>query len=443
MADIQHRPSSLEAGLAILAILVVLGAGACDRRVADPRPVVTISGSAVGDEGAIVRRQIARFMASNPGVRIELRQTPDDASQRRQLYVQWLVARADDPDVLQLDVVWTPEFAAAGWLLPLDRFAPDTTAFFPATITANRWAGRLYAIPWFVDVGLLYRRTDLVPDPPANLEELAALAHAATGGPGGPHAGWVWQGARYEGLVTVYLEILTAFGGRIMDDAGRVVVDDPRGVRALTFMRDAIGGGLSPRDVLTWHEEETRFAFQNGDAVFMRNWPYAAALLADSTQSRVAGRVAASSIPAATGGSPASALGGAQLAVNAHSDVPELAWRLVAYLTAPARMLERARMVGQLPPRQALYDDPRLAAALPLGVREAREAVASAVPRPVTPLWSELSERLQIALHSALAGQAEPTAALHRAAADMNALLERSGLQGGPATGARNPRDTP
>ncbi len=428
---------SLAAACRASFLLLVLGA--CGGGRADPRPVVTISGSAVGDEGAILRRQMDRFMELHPAVRVELRQTPDDASQRHQLYVQWLVARAEDPDVLQLDVVWTPEFAAAGWLSPLDRFAPEAAAFFPATIEANRWDGSLYAMPWFVDVGLLYRRTDLVPEAPVSLEMLPALARAAmagAGAPGGPPppaAGWVWQGARYEGLVTVYLEILTAHGGRIMDDSGRVVVDDPPGVDALTFMRDAIRRGVSPREVLTWHEEETRFAFQNGDAVFMRNWPYAAALLADSVRSQVAGRVGVSTIPAArgSGGRPASALGGAQLAINAHSDVPDLAWLLVSFLTAPEQMLERAEAVGQLPPRPALYDDARLAAALPLGVRVAREAVASAVPRPVTPLWSELSERLQIALHSALAGQVEPGPALHTAAADMNALLERSGLRYG------------
>jgi multiple sugar transport system substrate-binding protein len=74
----------------------------------------------------------------------------------------------------------------------------------------------------------------------------------------------------------VFLEYLGGFGGRIMTGDGRVVVDSPEAVRALTFMRDAIyGSRIAPPEVLTWHEEEARFAFQNGSAVFMRNWPYA------------------------------------------------------------------------------------------------------------------------------------------------------------------------
>jgi len=115
-------------------------------------------------------------MQLNPGIRVELQRTPDDASQRHQLYVQWLNARVGNPSILQLDVVWTPEFAAAGWVLPLDKYGPEKSKFFPATITANTWAGQLYALPWFADVGLLYRRTDLVPNEPSSLEEIVADA---------------------------------------------------------------------------------------------------------------------------------------------------------------------------------------------------------------------------------------------------------------------------
>ncbi|HJR64553.1 MAG TPA: extracellular solute-binding protein, partial [Gemmatimonadaceae bacterium] len=253
-------------------------------------------------------------MERNPAIQVEIQRTPDDATQRHQLYVQWLNARAGDPDILQLDVVWTAEFAAAGWVLPLDRFTPPVADFFPATIEANRWGTRLFALPWFVDVGLLYWRTDLLDEPPSSMDELVRLASAcratsrqttsATGpqcpgdsriGPMGegrdPPFGIVWQGARYEGLVTVFVEYLGAFGGRILDEEGRAVVDSPEAVRALAFMRDQLyRSGVAPREVLTWHEEETRFAFQNGNAVFMRNWPYAAGLLGDSAVSRVAGR---------------------------------------------------------------------------------------------------------------------------------------------------------
>src|SRR5690606_20543260 len=126
-------------------------------------------------------------------------------------------------------------------------------------------------------------------------------------------------------LVTVFLEYLGAFGGRILDDGARAVVDSEAAVRALTFMREQIGT-IAPPDVLTWHEEETRFAFQNGRAVFMRNWPYAYTLLSDTSASRVAGRFSVATMPAADGGEPTATLGGAQLAINTHTEYPDSAW---------------------------------------------------------------------------------------------------------------------
>ena len=403
------------------------------------RTVITISSSVVGTDGPLLRGQLDRFMRLHPDIEVRLHRVSDDATQRHQLFVQWLNARAGDPDVLELDVVWTSEFAAAGWLLPLKDPAIDTAAFFPGTMRACRWAGELYALPWYADVGLLYRRTDLVPREPASLDELVTFAQR---GKDRVPFGIAWMGARYEGLVTVFVEYLGGFGGEIMDDSMNVRVDAPEAVRALTFMRDQINGSkIAPNDVLTWHEEETRFAFQNGRAVFMRNWPYAYAAMADTAQSRVAGKYAVSPMPAAPGGRPTAALGGAQLAINRWTEHPEAAFRLVAFITAPEQQLERAVAIGEFPTLRAVYDEPTLRAALAIPADDARRAVESATPRPVTPLYTQLSEILQIELHRALAGQMTPEAALADAARKMNAAIERTGLReymhGHPATSLR------
>ena len=395
---------------------------------------VTISGSALGAEGALLRRQIDRYMQINPGAKVAVRITPDAADQRHQLYVQWLNARATAPDILQLDVIWTAEFAAAGWILSLDRFAPPADSFFAAGIEANRWRDSLFALPWFIDVGMLYWRTDLMPHAPASLGELAATSAEARR-EGSVRYGFVWQGARYEGLITGFVEMLGAHGGSILDDAGRVAVASPAGVRALTAMRDAIhASSTSPEAVLTWQEEQTRFAFQNGDAAFMRNWPYAYPLMQDSAESRVAGRFAVAPMPAAPGGEPTAALGGGQLAINANSRHPRQAYDVIAFLLAPEQMLERAQVVGQYPSRPALYESAELEGALAIPPSDARRIIEAAKPRPVTPVYTQLSEILQIHLHRALTRQAAPDAALTAAAAEMEALLDRSGL-GGEGTG--------
>ena len=200
-------------------------------------------------------------------------------------------------------------------------------------------------------------------------------------------------------------------------------------VRALTFMRDAVyAEGFVPEAALTWHEEETRFAFQNGQAALMRNWPYAYSLLADESQSRVAGRFSIAPMPANPEGRSTATLGGSQLAVNANTRHPEAAWALIEFLTQPGQMLERARVVGQYPTRPAMFDDPRLAESIGAPLTEVREIIEGATPRPVTPVYTQLSEILQIRLHRALTRQQDPAEALTAAATEMRDLLERVGL---------------
>jgi multiple sugar transport system substrate-binding protein len=336
-----------------------------------------------------------------------------------------------DPDVLQIDVVWTAELAAAGWIAPLGPADDVLRVFDPAAAAASQWRDTAYALPWFVDVGLLYRRTDLVPAEPQTMDELISDAGRAMQSPGGPEIGFAFQGARYEGLTTVFLEFLTAYGGGILDRQGRVIVDRPEAVRALQTLRRMVGPqGVSPREALTWHEEESRFAFQNGRAVFMRNWPYAAPLMADSANSRVAGRVAVSPMPRGdSAGRPAATLGGSLLAVNSRSEHPDQARLLVQFLTAPEQMRERAIALGQFPARDELFDDPQVAASLAIPADDARRVIRNAVARPATPVYTELSEILQVAVHRCLSGEQEPDHALREAAEKMRALLARSGLE--------------
>jgi multiple sugar transport system substrate-binding protein len=393
-----------------------------------PADVLTISGSALGAEGIVLRRQVERFAAAHPGLPVEIQSTPDAADQRHQLYVQWLNGWAPDPDILQLDVIWTPEFAAAGWISPLDRFSPSTQDFFATAITANRWDDRLYAMPWFVDVGVFYWRTDLVRAPPATFDDLVAESLRAKAD-GRVKDGFIWQGARYEGLVTVFLEHLVGFGGRVLDDEGRVVVDSPAAVRALSFMRRSIDElKIVPASVLAWQEEQSRFAFQNGQVLFMRNWPYAAALIRDDPRSPAAGHFALAAMPHDDSGQSASVLGGAQLAINARSRQPNEAWELIQYLTSPEQMVERARVAGQFPSRRSVYEGSQLTDALPMAPAEAKELIERAVLRPNTPVYTQLSGILQVHLHRALTRQEEPDAALSHAAMEMRHLLTKAGL---------------
>lgn len=405
----------------VSALLLTLGLS-CARE--PNRITLTISGSAVGAEAQALRHQLARFMAQNPSIDVVLLPTPDAADQRHQLYVQWLNANSPTPDVLQLDVIWTPELAAAGWLYPLDDFAPEEAAFFPSTIQANRWNGSLYALPWFVDVGVLYWRKDLLDKAPSSLEELWQAAKQARSKYKLDY-GFVWQGARYEGLITVFVEHLGAFGGEILSEDGEVQLTQPPAKAALSFMKDAIDARVTPKEVLTWQEEQTRFAFQSGRALFMRNWPYAYPLLQDPKSSNVSGRVGVAPMPAAKGGQPTATVGGAQLAINAKSAHPKEAYALIKFLTDEAQLIERAQLVGQYPPRPALYQGEILAGALPIPPGDIVQIIERSVPRPVTPLYTQLSGRLQGELHRALSAQTSPEEALVTASEELHQILTK------------------
>jgi multiple sugar transport system substrate-binding protein len=169
----------------------------------------------------------------------------------------------------------------------------------------------------------------------------------------------------------------------------------------------------------------------------MRNWPYAFPLMQDSTQSRVAGKFAVAPMPAAPGGMHTAAVGGAQLAINRQTEHPDAAWAVINFLTQPEQMRERARVVGQFPTRSAVYDDPELASGLAIQPSMIRRIIEYGVPRPVSPIYTQLSEILQIHLHRALTRQTEPAAALASAQTEMQRLLNRAGLGTGEPVARR------
>ena len=351
---------------------------------------------------------LRQFERLHPGVRVASEPLPWTADVQHQFYVINLEGRSPGFDVLMLDVIWVPEFARAGWLLDLsERWrAADRATHAPATVEAATLGGRVWAVPWVMNVGLLYYRSDLLAAhglaPPRTYEELAAQARRVTGaGPGRGLDGFLWQGRQYEGLVVNILESFWAAGTDLLGPGGRVLPDMARARDALAFRRELLAAGVSPAMVLGADEEQTRRAFGRGGAVFLRNWPYARELF-EAAGSAVRGRVGIAPLP---GGG---ALGGAHLAVSRASRHPDLAWRLVEFLAAPPAQQAIAAATGLHPTRPALVD-PAL-----------REIFAGARPRPVTPWYQTLSATLQPELSAAVAGVKSPA----RALADAERRLE-------------------
>jgi trehalose/maltose transport system substrate-binding protein len=375
---------------------------------------ISISCSAVGLELELCRDGAQRW-ARESGNSVRLVSTPNSAGERLALYQQLLAAGSPDIDVLQIDVVWPGILARH--LLDLAPYAGDRPAAHFAALVANDTVrGRLVAMPWFADVGLLYYRKDLLRKhgvaPPRTWRELAAAAKriqdAERAAGKARMWGFVWQGRAYEGLTCDALEwIASQGGGRIVEPDGTISVDNPRTASALADAARWVGS-ISPRGVLNYAEEEARGVFQSGNAVFMRNWPYARAL-AESEGSPVRGLVGVAALPAGAG-----VLGGAQLAVSRYSRHPRLAASLVMALTGRAEQKRRALAGGFNPTLPALYRDAEIRRANPYYDVMA-QALARAVARPAAVTgtrYNRVSSAFANAVHAVLAGQADAATAL-------------------------------
>lgn len=381
---------------------------------------IAIACGAVGVEFDLCR-QGAQAWAVRSGHTVRFISTPNDANERLALFQQLLAARSPDIDVFQIDVVWPGILGPYLVDLTPHAAAEEIAAHFPALVANNRLNGRLVALPWFADAGLLYYRRDLLQKHGAPLpqiwRELTVIArdiqeHERRAG----HAriwGFVWQGRAYEGLTCNALEwIHSTGGGTIVDSAGKVTIDNENAARALTLAASWVGT-ITPPGVLNYTEEEARGVFQAGDAVFMRNWPYALAL-ANRPESPVAGKVGIAPLPHGDHGTSSATLGGSQLAVSRYSRAPEAAIDLVRTLTSADEQKRRAIKAGFNPSIERLYRDSELLAAVP-SLIELQSIFAGSVARPSTVTgrrYNQVSNEFWNAIHDVLGGRQPASASL-------------------------------
>ncbi len=382
--------------------------------------------------------ELLREFTARTGIRVDLLRQPTDTSLRRQTLSIALLARERDPDVFLMDVAWLAQFAASGWLAPLDPYLgragfSGRDAFFPRILElADTWKGTTVALPLYVDGGILYYRTDLfrkygISRPPATWERLLEDALKVQHGERRDHPGFygfVWQGAQYEGLVCDFLEFAGADGG-MEEVGGRVVVDTPRNREALRFMRDLIHEyGISPPNTYTeMKEEETRVFFQEGNALFERNWPYAWSLH-QAPDSKVRGVTGTAPLPAFEPGRGTACLGGWHVGLSRYSDAAAEGARLIGFLTSYEIQKKLAFRLGWNSGRKDVYDDPDVADRLPY-YRGLRDVIERARPRPVVPYYNQVSEILQRRLNAALAGRISPGEALSAAQREIRGVLSR------------------
>ena len=358
-------------------------------------------------------RQMLKPWEEATGNTVTVVPMPASTSDQFGQYRLWLAAGNKDIDLYQTDVVWAPQLA--GQLVDLTEAASDLIPQnFPAIVESQTVDGRLVALPLFTDAPALYYRKDLlekhgaaVPKTWAELTETAARIQEAERAAGDADLwGFVWQGNAYEGLTCNALEWIKSFGGgQIVEADGAISVNNAQAAAALDLAASWVGT-ISPEGVLAYQEEEARGVWQTGNAVFMRNWPYAYSL-GNGEGSAVRGLFDVAPLPSGgADGTSAATLGGWNVAVSQYSEHQAEAIALALYLAGPEAQKRRAIVSSSLPTLPALYDDAEIAAAQPI-IPLWKDVLTDAVPRPSAPAkvrYNELSSKFWSAVHETLSG---------------------------------------
>ncbi|MFF5932442.1 ABC transporter substrate-binding protein [Streptomyces sp. NPDC012508] len=417
------------AGRGLLALAVVLtgymasGAPSGGAERAGGRGPMTLA--TAGDLTGYLARVLEGWNRAHPAERVTVVELPDSADETRAQMITDLKSGGGRFDLLNIDVAWTSEFAAAGWIAPLERGRFPLESFLPPVVDTATYDGRLYAVPYVTNAGMLFYRKDVLDRegqrPPRTWAELERQARTVA--PKYGLGGYAGQFLPYEGLTVNAAEAVYSAGGTILGDEGeRVTVDSAAARSGLGFLARGVRDGWIPREALTYKEEESRQAFQDGRLLFLRNWPYAYAG-ASGAQSRVAGKFGAVPLPGPAGPG-ASVLGGSNLAVSSRARHPESARDLIAYLTSEP-VQRRVLTEGALPPvRSALYEDPALVARFPY-LPTLRASVLAAAPRPKSPHYEQVSLAVQAVAHDAMTQHQTPEAAVRRLADELAAIARR------------------
>jgi multiple sugar transport system substrate-binding protein len=242
--------------------------------------------------------------------------------------------------------------------------------------------------------------------------------------------GFVFQGAEYEGGVCNGLEYIRTHGGDVLDpnDPTKVIIDSPGSVAGLATWRGMVESGAAPQAVLQYKEDESHSSFLNGEAVFIRNWPYMYSLAGSEDYPDVKqDQLGIAPIPVAEeGGQSSSTLGGWNFLINAASDKQDQAWEFIKFMVAPEQLIFHAVEGSFLPTRKSLYDDPQVTDKVPVARLGKEAIIQNSTARPVSPVYSDVSLELAAQFNAALSGDVSPEEAVKTLQEELQAISDQA-----------------
>ena len=418
-------------GIAVLAagLLYLTGCTAADAPAGGPAPSADGIGPitvAIGkDNSGWLQGVITGWNSGHPGQRVTLLLLPEAANDQLAQLVANLQAKSDLYDVIDMDVIWTAEFASNGWIIPLPESQFPLGDFLKPAVDTAMYQGRLYAVPDYSNADLLYYRKDILAkaglQPPRTWAQLQQVAKTVA--PRYGLYGYAGTFAPYEGLTVNFATAVQSAGGSILSPEGtKVTVDSARALAGLQFLVNGFKQGWIPRVTLSYEEQSSQDAFAAGKFLFLDNWPDVyAALSVPGPRNKVYGKFGVAALPGPDG-MGSSALGGANLAISAYSQHQRTALEFITYMTNldnERQMLEQ----GSFPPVWTkLYTDKSLVRRYPyLPVLE--QAINSARPRPAITNYDQASLAISSAVYQALTQQKEPQQALTEMAGQLTQII--------------------
>ena len=418
----KYKRSAL--GIALLSVLMLFRVFILPGWTNQPAIIKTLIRA---DEASQLQPLVTKFNQQHSDIRFEIVEAPSDSNQVEDLYTSSFLLGNSPYDIVYMDIVWTPKFAAAGWLRDLSDRLSDEEAqqYLQGDIEGGMYENKLYRIPFRSDAGMLYYRQDLLAQarrkPPETFGELLEISQDLQK-QGLVDWGYVWQGKQYEGLAAMFVEVLQGSGGFWVDpDTLEVGLDEPEAIEAVEFLRTAIAKRISPPGVTTYAEEEARLLFQNGKVAFLRNWPYVYSL---ALESDIAGKYSIKPMVHAVGHDSGATLGGWGLGIASSSKHPDSAWEVVEFLSSEESQREFILETGFVPSRTSLFNDPKIVAKYDY-YPKLLDVVRSSALRPPISQYAQSSDILQRYLSAAITDKMTPERAMQAAADETRNLLAR------------------
>jgi multiple sugar transport system substrate-binding protein len=388
-------------------------------------PITLVQGK---DTSGNRQNQINAWNKLHPDQKVSLIELPEDADTQRQQMVQNFTSKTATFSVVDVDVVWVAEFAANQWIEALPEAQIPTASYLAAPIETGKYFNKLYAVPRASDGALLYYRKDLltaagVTAAPNTWAEMTAACKKVQAKQ--PSIGcFSGQFFKYEGLTCNFSEAINSAGGTILNDQGKPDVNTPAAKQGVDFLVNGFKDGYIPKASLTYKEEESRRAFQDGHLIFERNWPYTyAKFSAADGSSKVNGKFGIAPIPGLNGPG-VSTLGGHDLAISKFTKNKLTALNFIKFLTSEQQEKANVQATSEAPTWASLYEDPALVAKYPY-LPVLKQSILKAKKRPAAVQYQDVSAAIQNAATDAMTGKKTSDQALTELQAKLTQLLAK------------------